>query len=112
MPHRVALVASTTGATKHYHGLPPELTGGRDGRVELPGASFLVLSGAPGGFYLFRYTEAGTLVGDTWHEDEADALEQVAFEFTLASAWIDVPAGDEPVAFAQRIVSRPRTASG
>ena len=45
--------------TKHYTGLPPELTEGIDQRTLLPKAKVLVIEETGEGFFLFRYTETG-----------------------------------------------------
>jgi hypothetical protein len=88
-----ARVVRATGATKHYQGLPPELTPGRDTRIQLPTADMVILvfeDETPGDCYLYRYTRDGKSVGDTWHPSAAEAREQASFEFEI-TAWREVP---------------------
>jgi len=87
--------------TKHYQGMPPELTGGVDLRREMAAASVLVIKHKHDGIFLFRYTTDGRCVGDTWHQSLEDAKEQAEMEFSEhVSEWKVVPLEVDPVAFA------------
>lgn len=78
--------------TKHYIGIPPELTGGVDTRQEMGTALFLVIQEEPDGITLYRYGAQGTCVGDIWHRNVDEAKEQATYEFGgLAQEWIEVP---------------------
>ena len=105
-----------TGKTKHYVGLPPELTQGTDVRHQMPPADVLVVmrntpvkdpaalrilaklrEGAapsePGddsaepGWLLFRYTWDGDDAGDTWHESLEYAKERAAIALSRGRGW-------------------------
>ena len=52
---------------KHYFGVPPELTDGKDARKEARPACFLVIEEKPDGVLLYRFGVRGDCVGDTWH---------------------------------------------
>ncbi|HEY6332132.1 MAG TPA: hypothetical protein VI756_22580 [Blastocatellia bacterium] len=89
--------------TRHYSGLPPELTDGEDYRVELPRAEIITIEPEPNaaGIFLFRYLRDGTFITDTWHESVEDAKFQAEYEYgTTDQEWVAVP-GDVtgPVAF-------------
>ncbi|HEX8729560.1 MAG TPA: hypothetical protein VF739_13100, partial [Ktedonobacterales bacterium] len=53
--------------TKHYIGLPVELTDGIDTRELMPIARILVIIEDYGSIYLHRFAADGTFAGDTWH---------------------------------------------
>ena len=78
---------------KHYRGLPPELTKGKDSREEMMLPVFLLLDEKPSeGVFLFRYDAQGNCVGDTWHQNVAEAKEQARFEYeSVLSKWIEIP---------------------
>ena len=77
---------------KHYLGLPPELTGGKDIRQELPTAVLAIIEEAADGIFLKRYDRDGNCVGDTWHMNIAGAKAQALFEYEDAIAgWEEVP---------------------
>jgi hypothetical protein len=83
---------------KHYAGLPPTLTGGKDIRKELGGACFLVIEEDPDGVFLYRYGARGEFVGDTWHMNLDDAKHQASYEYgDSVKGWADVPAEIEDV---------------
>ncbi len=89
---------------KHYLGLPPQLTGGRDTRREMGPAALLVIDERPDGVFLFRFGAAGECVGDTWHRTVDDAKEQATLEFEgLIEGWANVPEeAEDIVAFCRR----------
>lgn len=83
---------------KHFTGLPPALTGGKDTRQELGGAHFLVIEENPDGTFLYRYGIGGKCVGDTWHMNVDDAKHQASYEFgESVQEWADVPPEVEDV---------------
>jgi hypothetical protein len=64
----------------------------------MPVAAFVVMSTREKmpGVFLHRYASGGEFAGDTWHESEADAVHQLAFEFGQdAFDWRDVPSDIE-----------------
>ena len=80
------------GKSRHYIGLPPALTGGRDLRKRLIGARFLVLLEDPDGYFIYRFDDFGNCVGDTWHATLSDAQAQATHEYGNALGhWIDIP---------------------
>ncbi len=86
---------------KHYAGLPPAPTGGKDTRQELGGARFLVIEESPDGILLCRYGAGGGFVGDTWHMNVDDAKHQAWYEYgESVEEWVEVPREvDDVVAF-------------
>jgi hypothetical protein len=94
----VRMIAKITGRlaepkVKHYWGLPPELTGGKDLRGMMDFPAFVTIEETPDGVFLFRFTANGQVVGDTWHMTVEEAKEQAQFEFgDLLSDWESVPA--------------------
>jgi len=85
------------GNTRHYTGLPPTLTGGRDLRLHLIGARFLVIVQDPDGYFLYRFDGSGNCVGDTWHANLLEAQEQAADEYGEALGdWSAIPADIPP----------------
>src|SRR5271169_4471948 len=66
---------------KHYRGMPPELTGGKDRRQEMGPAHFLVIEEMHDGVFLYRFDAKGECVGDTWHMNLDDAKHQASYEF-------------------------------
>ena len=99
----VRLTAKVTGhlpepKVKHYHGLPPELTGGKDLREPMQAPVLIAIEEKPDGVFLFRFTADGQVVGDTWHMTVEEAQQQARFEFPdLLSDWKSVPADVEDV---------------
>jgi len=89
---------------KHYRGLPPEVTGGKDDRVEMPSPSVLIIQEKPDGIFLNRFVATGEHAGDTWHRSLEEAKEQAALEFAgHISEWKEVPPEiDDPIPFALR----------
>lgn len=79
---------------KHYQGLPPELTKGKDYREKMTLPAFLVIDEKPPeGVFLFRYDAQGNCVGDTWHQDVTEAKDQARFEYeSVLSKWVEIPA--------------------
>jgi hypothetical protein len=78
--------------TRHYIGLPPQSTDGKDLRRELEPASVLVIEQEEDGIFLLRLTSDGRTVGDTWHRSIDEAKEQATYEFDgLVSEWKRVP---------------------
>ncbi len=102
------LVATVTGRpaelrTKHYRGLPPELTDGQDARKMMGWpAVLLIREEGDGSASLYRYTAEREIAGDTWHETLDDAKHQAEFEFAPHySEWVAVPPNiEDPVAYA------------
>jgi hypothetical protein len=83
---------------KHYRGLPPELTGGKDLRERLDVPALVVIEEKPDGVFLFRFTADGRVVGDTWHMTVDEAQQQSRFEFAdLLCNWKPVPDDVEDV---------------
>ena len=66
---------------KHYRGMPPELTGGKDRRQEMGPAHFLLIEEIHDGVFLYRFDAKGECVGDTWHMNLDDAKHQASSEF-------------------------------
>ena len=84
---------STLSATvKHFHGLPPEVSGGLDKRLELGPPKLLVVEQNADGVFLYRYDAHGEFVGDTWHMTVSDAQKQAEYEYDgVALDWSEVP---------------------
>lgn len=83
---------------KHYHGLPPDLTGGHDLREKMEAPVLVIIEEKSDGVFLFRFTADGQVVGDTWHMTVEEAKQQADFEFPgLLSDWKSVPAEVEDV---------------
>jgi hypothetical protein len=83
---------------KHYCGLPPELTEGKDRRELLGPAAVVVIAEKPSGVFLVRFTADGRFAGDTWHPTVQEAKEQAIFEFAdRLSEWQFVPNDVEDV---------------
>ena len=83
---------------RHYRGLPPELTDGKDFRELLEVPALVVIEEKPDGVFLLRFTAAGRVVGDTWHMTVREAQQQAQFEFgKLLSNWLPVQADVEDV---------------
>ena len=77
---------------KHYAGLPPELTDGKDARREVDATAFFVIEGKPDGVFLYRFNRSGQSVNDTWHLSINDAEHQAACEYEgVVLVWDDVP---------------------
>jgi hypothetical protein len=99
----VRMTAKVTGhlpepKVKHYRGLPPELTGGKDLREPMQSPVLIAIEEKPDGVFLFRFTADGQVVGDTWHVTVEEAQQQARFEFPdLLSDWKSVPADVEDV---------------
>ena len=95
MPVRLfALVKKEPGLppSRHFVGMPPELTGCKDYRQRLPMARVLLLQEENDGISLYRYAQNGGLAGDTWHETIRDAMEQAEDEYGDAlGEWKPVP---------------------
>jgi hypothetical protein len=86
MKNRTTLVAKIFAIpfvkkTRHYVGLPPQLTGGTDTREEMIRPAFLTIEEKEDGVFLTRFTSTGEYVGDTWHESIELAERQAEFEF-------------------------------
>jgi hypothetical protein len=99
----IRLTAKVTGhlpepKVKHYHGLPPELSGGEDFRERLEVPALILIEEKPDGVFLLRFTANGRVVGDTWHTTIEEAQQQAHFEFAnVLSNWRSVPADVEDV---------------
>lgn len=78
--------------TKHYVGLPPELTEGEDNRRILPLPDVLIIEETQEGIFLYRYTSKGDFCGDTWHNTIDEAKEQAKFEYgDSINEWKQIP---------------------
>ncbi len=78
--------------TRHYCGMPPEVTEDVDQRTLLPKATVLVIEETKEGFFLYRYTKTGESAGDTWHQNLSGAIKQAEFEFGVKEGrWEDIP---------------------
>jgi hypothetical protein len=100
--------SSVKPRTKHYVGLPPELTGNKELRHVLPTAKVVVLQqDDQGNAYLVRFTTHGEEVGDTWHTNITEAKGQAEFEYGDAlSEWRAIPEGANDIAAFVRRVGR------
>jgi hypothetical protein len=78
---------------RHFVGLPPELGAGKPGPVPFPRPDVLIITADPqGGVMLDRYTAAGAVAGDTWHETGQCAMAQAELEYPDAvGEWQEVP---------------------
>jgi len=78
-----ALVSVRIGElrTRHYKGLPPDLTGGVDQRTLLPWPDVVLLEESKDGAMLYHSTRDAEFGGDTWHENIDAAKHQADFEF-------------------------------
>jgi len=88
--------------TRQFQGLPPEITEGIDHREALPWPRILLIEEEQDGFSLYRFTEDGKCVGDTWHLIIEDAYDQARFEYSdNLGDWKQVPESiTDPLAFA------------
>lgn len=94
MNRRFAFVTESDKPVKsrHYRGLPPEVSGNRDLREPLPTPRLLVIVEAPDGVFLYRLGSDGEDCGDTWHLSVDDALAQVEHEYAgLVGDWHAIP---------------------
>src|SRR5437867_208934 len=103
----ICLTARVSGSpqaskTKHYIGLPPEVRGGQDDRLEMPSPSVLIIEEKKDGIFLNRFASNGQYAGDTWHRSLEEAKEQAEMEFGgHISEWKEVPPEiDDPIPFA------------
>jgi hypothetical protein len=95
-----ATISNRSGASKvkHYVGLPPALTGGKDTRQQLGHARFLVIEETSSGIFLYRFGAHGGIVGDTWHANVDDAKHQASYEYGHSlNDWANVPAEVEDI---------------
>jgi hypothetical protein len=75
--------------TRHFVGLPPELTGGKDTRQQMATAYFLTIEEEADQTFLYRFAKDGVCVGDTWHRNVGEAKEQALYEYGDAvGQWI------------------------
>lgn len=94
----VLAAGPATGKVKHFHGAPPEVTGGEDAREEMGSAAYLVIETHPDGVFLYRYDQQGACVGDTWHMDIDDAKYQADYEYEASvRQWCCIPQEVEDV---------------
>jgi hypothetical protein len=93
----------TRSPSRHFEGLPPELTAGVDERVTLAHPAILTIEESPRGqIFLDRYTLKGEPVGDTWHPTVEEAIEEAQYEYgEILGPWIEVPAGRDALEYAQ-----------
>ena len=86
-------------SVKHFKGVPPELTDGKDTRRQMPSALLLVIENKPDGVFLYRFDPKGQCVGDTWHMSIEDAKHQATYEYEeVRMNWQEVPDAIEDVA--------------
>lgn len=79
--------------TRHFKGLPAELTAARELPEEMPWPRILVIRQSKRGFFLDRYNEDGESAGDTWHQSIDEAREQALAEYNgSVGRWRAVPA--------------------
>ena len=77
---------------KHFVGLPPEVSGGNNARLQMGPPAFLVIDETADGVFLYRYDADGKCVGDTWHINIDDAKHQADYEYEgLMQEWQNVP---------------------
>jgi len=91
---KVAKVGGLIGElkVKHFLEMPPELTGGEDNRVLFPPPAFLLVESEASSTMLFRFSEDGSVVGDTWHANDEDAIWQVEYEYGKSvGEWVEIP---------------------
>jgi hypothetical protein len=88
--------------TRQFRGFPPDLTEGVDHREALPLPRVLLVEEKSDGVFLFRFTDDGTCVGDTWHMSMEEAKDQARKEYgTESTEWKEVPeATGDPVTYA------------
>jgi hypothetical protein len=78
--------------SRHTVGLPFELTGEIGGSTPLPEARVLILEVALDESLLWRYSSLSEFAGDTWHENDVDALEQAELEYgDRVGSWTEYP---------------------
>ena len=86
------LSGEESSKVKHFTGLPPALTRGKDTRQEMGRACFLVIEETPEGVFLYRYGVQGKFAGDTWHLNIDDAKSQAMYEYGASiTTWSEVP---------------------
>ena len=79
--------------TRHYDGLPPEMTGGVDTRREMPPAVLvLVAPYGDGRWDLDRYAGDGSYAGSSMHDTWGSLVEQLQSEYLSDLAFTPVPA--------------------
>ena len=85
--------------TEYYVGLPPEMTGGDDLRVQMPVPRVVIAAeGERRGWVLYRYTSDRKVAGETWHPSMIDAKEQAAQEYAEAlGRWREIPEGVDDI---------------
>jgi len=85
--------------SKHFIGLPPEMTGGEDLRVAMPIPLVVIAAeGERRGWVLYRYTSDRKVAGETWHPSISDAKEQAAQEYAEAlGRWREIPEGVDDI---------------
>lgn len=102
--HKFAILKDVIESkTKHYIGLPPEVTNNVNEAKLLKVAKVLVIfDTVVNGYELYRYDEDGEFAGDTWHATEDDVTEQAKFEFNLKGIfWREIPKNiDYPIKYA------------
>src|ERR1044071_6040471 len=74
----IATVHRLTGKTRHG-----ALT--RSGIIGIPTVVRVRIEEGDGGYYLFRFTEQGDMVSDTWHTTVDEAKHQAEFEYEIST---------------------------
>lgn len=71
---------------RHNVGLPREIS--EIPQKQFPTASMLLIEENDDGVFLYRLSEAGNILGDTWHLTIEDAKHQAQYEFEgLVGDW-------------------------
>lgn len=95
MPKRLTAVIAMHDdhpPSRHYAGAPGELGLGSEERRRLPWPRVALIAERDDGVYLERLLTDGTVVGDTAHDDVAEAKEQAEWEYgALLGPWREVP---------------------
>lgn len=94
--------SENSSPSRHFYGLPPELTDGQDNRQRLPNPGILTIEETGEGIFLTRIGIDGSFGGDTWHISIEEAKQQAVYEYgALLSEWKQVPSDiTDIVAFA------------
>ena len=80
-----ARIRKVTGATTHA-------VATQNGPLPCPVPSYVVIEEQDGAFYLFRYTEEGACIADTWHLSIEEAKNQAEFEYEIRdNDWFEWP---------------------
>jgi hypothetical protein len=94
--------------TRHYRGLPPQVTGGVDIRHFYPPARLVLARPEGGGGWLLdRYAGDGAFAGNTFHASWTEAVDQIQFEYVSNLAFEPIPPNaDDPRLYAQQLATQ------